>query len=168
MTFGIPAYQPNWLAGREPVHSDHARRLRSLAGRELTSCLLVWDGIDDEWFADGPVLFDFEGERVELNHQKTDELSITWNSIDPRAPIDWESERFALHWRESPWPELAALTGRRLVNAELLEADYGPRDLASGTLAVCFRFAEGAVTVYNAFDENGMLFGTPGPEYRLA
>ncbi|MEU8258042.1 hypothetical protein AB0C06_27680 [Micromonospora inaquosa] len=42
----------------------------------------MWDSERDEWFADCPVVLDFAGERLEVNHQKFDDVSITWNSAD--------------------------------------------------------------------------------------
>ncbi|GAA3470616.1 hypothetical protein [Nonomuraea roseola] len=37
---------------------------------------MVWDLDEDEGFADCPVLLDFEGEQVEINHRKFDALTI--------------------------------------------------------------------------------------------
>ncbi|MEU1720519.1 hypothetical protein [Nonomuraea sp. NPDC005692] len=48
-----------------------------LEGRRLTRALLVWDLDEDVWFSDGLVLLDFEGEQVEITHQKFDEISVT-------------------------------------------------------------------------------------------
>ncbi|MFE7779093.1 hypothetical protein ACFU5O_35540 [Streptomyces sp. NPDC057445] len=31
--------------------------------------------------------FDFEGERVEINHQELDDLSLTWNTIDSSGSV---------------------------------------------------------------------------------
>ncbi|WP_158690490.1 hypothetical protein [Streptomyces sp. 142MFCol3.1] len=41
---------------------------------------LVWDVQDSEWISDCPVLLDFTGEQVEINHAKFDDLSIAWNT----------------------------------------------------------------------------------------
>ncbi len=38
----------------------------------------MWDLDEDEWFTACPVVLDFEGERVEINHWKFDEVPITW------------------------------------------------------------------------------------------
>lgn len=40
-------------------------------------------------------------------------------------------------------------------------------DLADGSVAVGFQFADGWLTIYNALDENGIAFGGIAPEYRL-
>ncbi|MFF3669957.1 hypothetical protein [Microtetraspora malaysiensis] len=158
--FGIAGYRPAWLSGRSAVAAAHGRRLATLEGRKLTRALLVWDLDEDAWFSDGVVLLDFEGEQVEIVHQKFDEISITWNTVDPDQPLDWAGEAFRLAWREDVLAELAQFTGQRLRAVELLEwADEG--DLAHGTVAVGFVFPHGRMTIYNALDENGMEFGLP-------
>ncbi|MFG3558328.1 hypothetical protein ACGGAQ_28515 [Micromonospora sp. NPDC047557] len=73
--FGIAGYHPSWLSGVDEIANRHRQRLQSLVGRRLTATWLVWDDDRDEWFADCPVVLDFAGERLEVNHQKFDELS---------------------------------------------------------------------------------------------
>ncbi|WP_431903854.1 hypothetical protein [Nonomuraea sp. bgisy101] len=87
--FGIPGYRAEWLSGRSAIAAAHGNRLARLTGRRLTRALLVWDIDEDEWFADCPVILDFEGEQVEIEHRKFDKLSITWNTIDPAGSPDW-------------------------------------------------------------------------------
>ncbi|MGS2646895.1 DDE-type integrase/transposase/recombinase [Streptosporangium sp. G12] len=76
--------------------------------------LLVWDLDEDEGFSDGLIPLDFEGEQVEIVHHKLDEISITWNTVDPARPLDWVGQGFRLAWREDVPGELAALRGQRL------------------------------------------------------
>lgn len=120
---------------------------------------MVWDLQDDEWFTDCPVLFDFEGEQVEINHCKLDELSLTWNTIDPTCPVRWPD--FDLQWRPEPLSELRALRGLALKGAELLE--WTGKDVAQGNVDVGFAFETGRVAVFNALDENGMSFDAARP-----
>ena len=60
LRFGIPGYQPHWLNGRDSIRAAHGRRLAGLVGLTLRHLWLAWDLDDDEWFADAPVLLDFE------------------------------------------------------------------------------------------------------------
>lgn len=161
-TFGIETYRPQWLSGRSAIVAGHGRQLGALVGRPLTRVWLVWDVQDDEWFSDCPVMFDFAGEQVEINHQKFDELSITWNTVDPHQPVLWPE--FDLQWRHDARPELYALQGQVLQDVELLE--WTGDDLARGTVAVAFRFPHSHVAVVNALDENGLIFGPPEPPHR--
>ncbi|MET7333223.1 hypothetical protein [Nonomuraea sp. NPDC005650] len=123
----------------------------------------MWDLDEDAWFSDGLVLLDFEGEQIEIVHQRFDDLSITWNTVDVTQPLDWAEEGFRLGWREDAPGELAALKGQRLRGVELLE--WADQDMAQGMVAVNFTFPNGQVTIYNALDENGMEFDSPDPRY---
>lgn len=57
---------------------------------------LVWDVQDNEWFSDCPVLLSFTGEQVEVNHQKFDDPSITWNTVGPHR-VDGGDTRKTRH-----------------------------------------------------------------------
>lgn len=160
--FGIECYRPHWLNGRSAVAASHGRQLRELIGRPLSHVWLVWDMQADEWFSDGPVLLDFSGEQVEINHQKFDDLSITWNTIDPRRPV--VRADFDLEWRQGLYPELQEFEGQALQDVELLE--WIGSDMAQGTVAVGFHFPRGQLTVYNALDENGLEFEPPDDRYQ--
>jgi hypothetical protein len=170
--FGIDGYQPDWHTGRREITAAHGQRLRALAGRRLRHGWLIWDRDADEWFADGPVLLDFDGEQVEVNHRKFADLSITWNTVDPAGRAEWpdgdeddpEVHTFRLGWRHDAKEELAAFAGHRLHAVELLE--WAGRDAAGGMVAVSFVFTGGRVTISNAMDENGLEFGAPDAGYR--
>ncbi len=168
--FDIEGYRPEWLNGRHAVAAAHGRRLGALVGCRLDRVWLVWDRGADEWFADGPVLFDFGGEQVEVNHQKFSDLSITWNTVDPVGQATWSNGdddapyTFHLGWRHDALPELAVLEGQRLTAVELLEWAGG--DVADGMVAVSFVFADERVTISNALDENALELGTPHQSYR--
>jgi hypothetical protein len=97
--FGIAGYRPAWLTGHSAVAAAHGRRLTMLKGRRLTQTFVVWDLDEDAWFSDGLLLLAFEGEQVEVVHQKFDELSITWNTVDPSQQLDWGGQGFRLEWR---------------------------------------------------------------------
>jgi hypothetical protein len=161
--FGISGYRPVWLSGSPAVAAVHGRRLAMLVGRRLTRALLVWDLDEDAWFADGLILLDFEGEQVEIVHQKFDEISITWNTVDPARPLGGGWEGLRLAWREGAPDALARLRGQTLRAVELLS--WTGADLAYGMVAVGFLFPHGRVTIYNALDENGMEFEDPDQRY---
>ncbi|WP_419667145.1 hypothetical protein [Streptomyces sp. 2-1] len=160
--FGIESYRPHWLNGRSAVAAGQGQQLRALIGRPLTHAWLVWDVQDNEWFSDCPVLLDFAGEQVEINHQKFDDLSITWNTVDPHQPVLWPD--FDLQWRHDMRPELHAIQGQVLQDVELLE--WIGSDMAQGTVAVSFCFPHSQLTIANALDENALTFGPPESRYQ--
>lgn len=159
--FGIQGYTPRWRNGLPATATAHGPRLRGLVGRSLCHAWLLWDLDDDTWFADGPVLLDFDREQVEINHQKFDDLSITWNTIDPAGRRTWtdgeDDHGFRLAWRDDARAELSALHGQRLAEVDLLE--YVGGDLADGMVAVGFTFPAGRVAISNGLDENRLEFG---------
>jgi hypothetical protein len=160
--YGIERYRPVWSSGLGGVVRDHAPRLRGLVGRTLTRVWLVWDPADDTWFGDCPVVLDFAGERVEIQHREFDDISVTWNTIDPGAPVRWPG--FGLEWRAEPLPGLRALRGLPLTGVDLLEWAGG--DVADGNVDVSFVLGPERVTVFNALDENGLTFGPPDARQR--
>jgi hypothetical protein len=163
--FGIPGYQPHWLHGRDAITATHGRRLAALAGLTLHHVWLVWDLGADEWFADCPVLLDFGDEQVAINHQKTDDLSVTFNAIDPTQPLTWPTvDGFQLAWRPEPLAQLTTLPGQQLRHIDLLEWAGGT--IADGSIALSLSFTAEHLTIYNAFDENGLAFGPPTPDWR--
>ncbi len=160
--FGIEGYQPHWLSGRAAIMASQGQRLRTLIGRPLTRSWLVWDLQEDERLAECPVLLAFDGDQVEVNHHRFDDLSITWNSVDPGRLVRWTG--FDLQWRSDAHPTLSALEGQALLDVELLE--WAGQDLARGAVDISFVFAETRLTVFNALDENGLAFSPPEPQHR--
>ncbi|WP_326588217.1 hypothetical protein [Streptomyces sp. NBC_01294] len=159
--FDIETHAPQWLHGRAAITAGHGDRLRALAGRTLTRAWLLWDVEEDAWFADAPVLLDFGGEQIEIQHQKFDDIALSWNTLAPRGSAHWPG--FDLRWRHDAVPELASLQGQALQDIELLE--WRGDDAAQGMVAVAFVFRQGRVTVFNALDENGLSFTAPERDY---
>lgn len=90
---GISGFEPTFLVGLEAVREAHGPSLAALGGRRLTGFALVRFVEDGDWYADCPVVLNFEGVQVELSHWKFDELSIGWNTIDTTAAISgWEED----------------------------------------------------------------------------
>lgn len=162
--FGIEGYRPVWLNGWRDVARVHGPRLRDLVGRPLTAVWLVRDMEDGSWFSDCPVVLDFDGERLEINHAKLDDLSVTWNTVDLLGPVRWPE--FRLEWSAGALPEIRALHGLTVSRVELLE--WRTRcGAAAGSVDVSLVLDGARVTVFNALDENGLGFGSPGPQQRV-
>jgi len=166
--FDIDGYEPVWLSGLSEIRRAHGDRLRTLVGKRLQRVHLTWFVEYDEWLEDAPVIVDFGDERLEIRHFKFDDLSLTWNTIDPYGKAEWNwgdpAEPSPLRWRHDTRPELSALEGQVLQDVELLE--WTGRDMARGVVDLGFVFPHGRFTVINAMDENGLEFTEPGTSYR--
>lgn len=164
--FDIEGYEPAWQSGASNLWNAHSAQLGQLVGRRLSACWSVWDASDDTWFADAPVVLDFDGCHVEISHHKFDELDVAWNRIDLSRPITWRYDDgpMPLNWREDRTPDLDRFRGEVLTGVGLLE--WIGRDVAQGMVAVAFQFANGCFQVSNGLDENQIDVGPPDPRYR--
>ncbi|WTW99974.1 hypothetical protein OG216_44435 [Streptomycetaceae bacterium NBC_01309] len=159
MLMGISGFEPDFLVGIGAVRERHGRRLAALRGRRLTGYALVRFAEDGTWYADCPVVLDFEGVQVEVCHSKLDELSIGWDRIDVTAAIvGWEWFELTPEWSGAD-ERLERFVGGELRDVALLEWRYPGGDLADGTVAVEFSFDAGSFLVFNALDENGIEVG---------
>ncbi|WP_123819541.1 hypothetical protein [Kitasatospora cineracea] len=165
---GIKGFDRAPLTGLDAVRDAHGALLAGLAGRRLTGSAVVRFAEDGEWYADCPVVLEFDGRQVELCHWKLDELSIGWDTIDTTAPIEgWEWHGHTPRWSRHD-ELLDDLTGRELHETALLEWRPADRaDLAAGTVAVEFVFTGGPrLRIVNALDENRIERGPAHPYYR--
>ncbi|WP_220448680.1 hypothetical protein [Nonomuraea mesophila] len=162
---GISGFEPTFLVGLEAVRENHGPSLAALGGRRLTGFAIVRFVEDGDWFADWPVVLDFDGVRVEICHWKFDELSISWNTIDTTAAITgWEYVEETPAWSSAD-ERLEPFIGQELREVALLEWRPSSYDLADGTLAVEFLFNAGRFHIANALDENSIDLGDADPDF---
>ncbi|MEU8819193.1 hypothetical protein [Actinoplanes sp. NPDC048796] len=151
---GIAGYEPSFLVGLDAVRRAHGSRLAGLVGRRLTGFAVVRFVEDGDWYAECPVVLDFDGVQVEVCHTKFAELWIGWDTIDTGAAITgWESLDLTPAWSRRD-DRLEPLAGRELREVALLEWRPPRPDLAAGTVAVEFTFDEGRLEIANGLDEN--------------
>ncbi|GIH78275.1 hypothetical protein Plo01_47040 [Planobispora longispora] len=162
---GISGFEPTFLAGFEAVRKEHGPGLAALSGRRLTGFAIVRFVEDGDWFADCPVVLNFDGVQIEICHWKLDELSISWNSIDTTTAIsDWEWFELTPAWSSAD-ERLEPFIGQELREVALLEWRPSSHDLAAGTIAVEFVFDAGCFHIANALDENSIEVGDAHPEF---
>jgi hypothetical protein len=162
---GISGFEPSFLVGVDAVRQAHGSRLAGLIGKRLTRFALVRFVEDGDWFADCPVVLDFDGVQVEVCHWKLDELSIGWDTIDAAAGIaGWEWFELTPQWSHND-ERLESFLGQELGEVALLEWRPSDRDLAAGTVAVEFVFASDCLRIVNGLDENRIEVGAAHPDY---
>jgi hypothetical protein len=172
---GIAGFEPAYEVGLDAVRRAHCSRLGALVGRRLTGFAVVRFVEDGDWYADCPVVLDFEGVQVEICHSQFDLLSIGWDAIDLAAGIvGWEWFELTPEWSRFD-ARLEPFLGRELREVALLEwRPVDRRDLAAGTVAVEFAFGgevgeegeEGdCFRILNGLDENLITTGAAPSEY---
>jgi hypothetical protein len=129
----------------------------------------MWDFTDDSWWADGPVILVFDnGTRLELLHNKFDDLSITWNTIDLATVLDGGDDpetRRDLRWSSASAGGHASLRGGRVESIQILRWAQAPKGLEDGSVAIGVGFSTGKLNVFNALDENGLQIGDWEPDW---
>lgn len=162
---GISGFEPTFLVGLEAIREEHGPRLAALGGRRLTGFAIVRFIENGDWYADCPVVLDFDGVQVEISHSKIDELSIGWNTVDTTAEITgWEWFELTPAWSRAD-ERLEPFVGQKLREVALLEWRPSRRDVADGTLAVEFVFDTGRFDIANGLDENSIEGGEAHPEW---
>lgn len=163
---GVSGFESTFLVGLEAIREEHGPRLAALGGRRLTGFAIVCFVEDGEWFADCPVVLDFDGVQVEICHWKLDELSISWNTIDTRAAIrggEWFEPTPAWSGADE---RLESFVGQDLREVALLQWRPASRhDLADGAIAVEFVFDAGRFHIANGLDENSIDIGDAHPDF---
>ncbi|MBL7490716.1 hypothetical protein I6A60_07540 [Frankia sp. AgB1.9] len=166
MDLGISGFKPSFLVGIEAVRQAHGSHLAMLAGRPLTGFAVVRYVEDGEWFADCPVVLDFDGVQVDVCHSYLDKLSLGWDTIDTTAAITgWEGLEFTPAWSHRD-ERLEPFVGQELREVALLEWRPAEFDMAAGTVAVEFVFAGDCLQISNGLDENRIEVGPTHPDYR--
>jgi hypothetical protein len=165
VNMGIAGFEPSFLVGIDAIRRAHESRLEVLPGRLLSGFALVRFAEDGDWFADCPVVLDFDGIQLEVCHTQLDELSIGWNTIDTAVMIGgWDWFELTPEWSRSD-ERLAPFLGQTLREVALLEWRPSSPDLAAGTVAVEFVFDAGLFRIANGLDENRIEVGVAQPEY---
>lgn len=156
----ISGYRPRWLYTAREVLDVHGSRLAGLVDAELRRTWLTWDTDTDEWFAEGPVIFEFDSCRLTVCHRRTGECSLSWDDLDPHEPVDAGDESLRLSWRADPLPVLSTIAGQKLRVLDLIEA--GDPDGRWMIEAVELGFLEAHCRLCNTDGQNDLATG-PAP-----
>lgn len=160
----LSGYRPRWLYTAREILDVHGRRLGELVDQQLLRTWLVWDVDADDWFADGPVVFEFERTRLTVCHRTAGECSLSWDDLDPAEPIDPGDESLRLAWRSDAFPVLNEIAGQRLRLLDLIET--GDEDDRWMIEAVEFSFTRTQCQVYNSAGRNALAAGPTAVEAR--
>jgi broad specificity phosphatase PhoE len=120
-THELGGYRPRWLYTAREIIDVHGSRLAGLIGQPLGKTWLLWDRDLDEWYSEGPVVFEFAEVRLTVCHRRSGECSLSWDDLDPAEPVDAGDESLRLSWRPDPTPALSKAAGHQLRTLDLIE-----------------------------------------------
>jgi len=86
---GIKTYNPCFYQTVESFLINHRAILLTLIGCQIKQFWVMWDEVENEWFADGPVVLEISNKRFEFCCTKLSDFSLTLNSFGLNEPIDW-------------------------------------------------------------------------------
>jgi hypothetical protein len=159
----VSGWLPDFLPADEQL-AQQAERLRSLVGSRLTAAWIGRNLEDDEWFADLPVVLQFDHlPQLELCWEKFDDLSITWDTVDltvtPKAWVEWP-----LEWREQAHPAVASVVGTTVEQISATTSRFVTQNVDHPhkvravwlTTGLWLATSRGGLHIFNALDENGL------------
>lgn len=171
--FGIESYTPCFYENAKDIMTEHAKQLNNIVGKRIIDVWIVWDAKNDEWFKDCPVVLDIEGIQLELCTTELDKLSITYNTIDMSAAINWYgTDAFILEWRKNALKDFTLARSKMISSIDVIEYLYETDTLfsrenpkATGEKksswilnGIGFTLEDSYFSVYNGLDQNEISF----------
>jgi hypothetical protein len=124
--WGIDNYQPRWCSTSDEL-SDLLIQASPI-GLQIRSVWSLWDGEEDEWFSDAPIVICTQAAQLEFCAHKLDEFSYSLNSIDLGVLVYWccdssDTDVQPLYWRKQRNIEFDGLVETAIAGVEIVE--YG-------------------------------------------
>jgi hypothetical protein len=160
--WGLPNYQPCFVETTGEVLNLCRELAPEVVGKPIGKVWTAWLRRDNVWWDDAPVVVEIGGTGYEFCWMKEAHLALTRNSIDVSASFRWfEAEELVIDWRPNALSELDIISGQIITGLEAMESRFKARlsdrvhtrDVPN---AVDFLFGTERVSVYNAFDRNGI------------
>ena len=169
--WGIDNYQPRWCNSLPELSSLLVQT--PLVGLQITSIWSLWDGREDEWFDDAPIVICTPENQVEFCATKLDEFSFSLDSVDLSVPVYWcegenpDGEPF--HWVQQQNVEFNDLVRKVILGVEIIE--YGSIEPDVQTFlgvdawvlsGIALQFEDDRLEIINGLDRN-VLSRSPHP-----
>lgn len=163
----ISGYEPKWISDPGHFCSRHEEAFGTLLGQRVGNTWTLWDTANDEHLADAPVILAFgSAEQVEVCCWKSDELSVTYNTIDVSRSVEWPGPRH-FEWRRNALVPLAAIVGSTLHSVNLIEIELVIVGTAWCLGGLEFSFDDSTLAIFNGLDDTQVAEGLdPGPGWR--
>lgn len=123
---GIPTYRPRFHTDGNEFVMENESILSNLIGKRITKYWLMWDVLQDEWLADGPVVLEIENNRYEFTAYQLAEFSMTVNSFSLSDKLDWydSGDEMPLVWNENAKPEWNNILNQSVKGINVLSYDF--------------------------------------------
>ncbi|PZD97015.1 hypothetical protein DNH61_04780 [Paenibacillus sambharensis] len=179
MWLGINNYSPDFIDNTEQFITKHDDMLHSLIGQSIDGINILWNKTEDEFYSIAPVLFKISEIQIELCANKLDEFSLTYNLIDPLTEVEpsdmGDGEVWFYEWRRySGFIKSSTITGidilELLFESRVIHDKDNPELIGQQSSnwllhGIGLQTLDYYVTVYNAFDCNGVSFNKEPNEY---
>ena len=131
---GIPNYQPSFLDDPYRFLEIHKHQFEKVMGKSISRFWVMWEEKEDAWMQDGPVILEIGGDQFEFCAYQLDLFSLTLNSIDRKAGLDWygSGEEMPLTWRENGIKEMVGSLHHPISGVNILTYQFIGKDEATG------------------------------------
>lgn len=125
--FGLTNFAPTIFKSSEQLKSLFGREFSGLLGYSIEKTWVLWNYHFDKWWTEWPVILQINnGGQLEVFVQDYDKLGLSWNSIDPKAPLFPDSNGTGDHlgWKEDALPELCNILGHKIKKISAIEYKF--------------------------------------------
>lgn len=168
---GISTYNPNFFDDANLFLETHKDKFEKLIGKPIARFWLIWDEKENEWYPDGPVILEINGDHYEFCAYQFDDFSFTLNSINLNEKLDWYGmgDEMPLTWKENGKQELQDSLNRPISGVNILTYNFkstnvetgDPHETGAMMHGIEFELEKGQdqvvyFSIFNALDKNGL------------
>lgn len=169
--FGITTYEPNFFDDANLFFKTQKDKLGKLIGKSISRFWIMWDEKENEWYPDGPVILEIDGNNYEFCAYQLDDFSFTLNTIDLAEKLDWYGmgDELPLNWKENGKKDLEVSLNRPISAVNILTYNFKSKNVETGEphetgfmmhgIEFELENQNGAATyfsIFNALDQNGL------------
>ena len=131
---GIPTYEPNFFNDADLFLKTQKDKFEKLIGKPIARFWVMWDENENEWYPDGPVILEIDGDNYEFCAYQLDDFSFTLNKIDLTGKLDWYGmgDELPLSWNENGKQELRESLNQPISAINVLTYNFKSKNVETG------------------------------------
>ncbi|VXA91537.1 conserved hypothetical protein [Flavobacterium sp. 9AF] len=168
---GIAKYEPNFFDDVNLFLITQKDKFEKLIGKSISRFWVMWDVKENEWYPDGPVILEIDGNNYEFCAYQLDDFSFTLNTIDLTEKLDWYGmgDELPLSWMENGKQDLKVSLNQPISAVNILTYNFKSKNIETGEShetgfmmhGIEFEIENESRTttyfsVFNALDQNGL------------